>query len=248
MGQNQDSSSNDTDTSEQSDTETAPNFGAAPSMDGGQAPGGGFGGDNSRTEVSTEHHIQINGGNVTINASGDGMDSNASIVMDGGYVVVNGPSSGGDSAIDHDGFCQINGGTLIAVGSSGMVETPSESSGQYVISAYTSQEQAAGELVTICDSDGNIILSMAPLKAYGHILFSSDKLKEGETYTIYEGGECTGTINSETGVYTGGKLTGAEEGSGAEAKESGAIITIGSRSDTQMKQRPEQNQRPEQQK
>ena len=144
--------------------------------------GGGPGGHSEETEVNTEHHIQINGGNISINAQGDGIDSNGSLVMDGGYVVVNGPSSGGDSAIDHDGLCLINGGTLIAV--------------------------------------------------YGHIMFSSNLIKEGETYTVYEGGECTGTINTATGIYEGGAINGASEGSSAQAAES-KLVSIGQKTSDQ---------------
>ena len=194
--------------------------------------GGGPGGHSEETEVNTEHHIQINGGNISINAQGDGIDSNGSLVMDGGYVVVNGPSSGGDSAIDHDGLCLINGGTLIAVGSSGMIENPSSSSEQYVLSAYTSETHQAGELVSICDSNGNVLVSIAPLKSYGHIMFSSNLIKEGETYTVYEGGECTGTINTATGIYEGGTINGASEGSSAQAAES-KLVSIGQKTSNQ---------------
>ena len=49
--------------------------------------------DSSEQAADSEHHIQINGGNISINAQGDGMDSNGTIIMDGGYVVVNSPQA-----------------------------------------------------------------------------------------------------------------------------------------------------------
>lgn len=164
-------------------TEQNPNEGI-----GGMRHEGGMGGRPESTEISTEHHIQINGGTLTINAEGDGIDSNGSIVMDGGYVVVNGPSRSGDSAIDHDGLCQVNGGTLIALGSAGMIENPSETSGQNVISAYLTKVCGAGETITIRDSAGNEVMNVTPVKECGHIMFSSDAIKDGETYTVYENG------------------------------------------------------------
>lgn len=42
--------------------------------------------DSSEQAADSEHHIQINGGNVSINAQGDGIDSNGTIIMDGGYI------------------------------------------------------------------------------------------------------------------------------------------------------------------
>lgn len=193
---------------------------------GGMRPGEGMGGRSESTEVSTEHHIQINGGMLTINAEGDGIDSNGSLVIDGGYVVVSGASRGGNSAIDHDGLCLINGGTLIATGEAGMIENPSGASGQYVISAYMTKSCGAGELVTICDSTGKAVVSIAPLKSYGHIMFSSNAIKEGEVYTVYEGGNCTGTLNTASGVYDGGSLDGGIAGASGSADGDSRLISI----------------------
>ncbi|RYD04943.1 hypothetical protein N752_12205 [Desulforamulus aquiferis] len=58
-----------------------------------------------------------------INASGDGIDSNGSLYMDGGTVLVNGPTNNGNGPLDHDRMAEITGGTLVAAGSSGMART-----------------------------------------------------------------------------------------------------------------------------
>lgn len=186
--------------------------------------------DSSEQAADSEHHIQINGGNVSINAQGDGIDSNGTIIMDGGYVVVNGPTSGGDSSIDYGSACWINGGTLISIGSGRMLENPSSYSEQYVISAFTSAEQAAGTPITIKDSSGNIIMCISPLKSYSHIYFSSDKLTEGETYTLYEGGECSGVIDEKTGVYSGGSISGGSEAGSVSLSADTHLASIGSQS------------------
>ena len=47
-----------------------------------------------------------------------------SITMTGGDVTVNGPVNGGNGAIDFAGTFDISGGTLLAIGSSGMAECP----------------------------------------------------------------------------------------------------------------------------
>lgn len=48
-------------------------------------------------------YIRISGGDVKINASGDGIDSNGDLYLEGGTVLVEGPAGGGDGALDYDG-------------------------------------------------------------------------------------------------------------------------------------------------
>lgn len=64
----------------------------------GNAPGsiGGFDMDADESCVLT-----INGGTVTINADGDGIDSNGYFYINGGTVYVEGPESNGNSALDY---------------------------------------------------------------------------------------------------------------------------------------------------
>lgn len=158
---------------------------------------GGMGGPRAESDtVSTEHNIEINRGTIYINASGDGIDSNGSLIINGGTITVDGPASGGNSALDHDGLFRINGGTVIAAGSSGMIENPSESSAQNVISAYLSAE--GGSEIVIKDGDGNVICRYTLNKNAGHIMYSSDKIKTGETYIVYVDGteQGRGTVES----------------------------------------------------
>ena len=72
----------------------------------------------------------ISGGVLRISASGDGLDSNGTLLISGGEVYVDGPTSGADAALDSDGGILVNGGTLVAIGTLGMVETPAGNSAQ----------------------------------------------------------------------------------------------------------------------
>ena len=78
-------------------------------------------GQNSFTENS-DIYIKITGGKVTVDASGDGLDSNSNLIIEGGEIYVNGPTNDGNGALDYDGTATISGGTFVAVGSSGMVQ------------------------------------------------------------------------------------------------------------------------------
>lgn len=74
--------------------------------------------------------MTINGGTLVVNASGDGLDSNGSIEMNDGTVVVNGPTDSMNGTLDYDSTFNMNGGPLIGAGSSGMAMSPSSTSVQ----------------------------------------------------------------------------------------------------------------------
>ena len=67
--------------------------------------------------------LTINDGYIYVNADGDGLDSNGAMAINGGTVIVEGPTSDGNTAVDYDGTFNINGGVLLASGSAGMVES-----------------------------------------------------------------------------------------------------------------------------
>lgn len=150
-------------------------------------------------------YLRIHGGYVVVNSQGDGLDSNGSIVMTGGTVIVHGPTRNDNGALDCNGTFLISGGFLVAVGSSGMAETPEEESTQEVLAGSYGSTQAAGTLLHVKAQDGTAILTFVPVKAYQSLVISSPLLKLGTTYDIYSGGSSTGTLAD--GLYTGGTYT-----------------------------------------
>lgn len=143
-----------------------------------------------------------------INASGDGLDANGSIIINDGYIVVLGPTPDGDTAIDYDDSCTINGGTVMAFGSSGMLEIPKgASNGACIVTAFTSV--SGGSKYTLSDSNGNEILSYTPSKAYAAAIVYSDKITTGNTYNITAGSttlsiEVTSDVTSNVSSGFGG--------------------------------------------
>jgi len=150
--------------------------------------------------------LNISGGTLTVNAGGDGLDSNGSVNMTGGTVIVNGPTDNGNGPLDYDGTFEIGGGTLIAAGSSGMAQAPSTSSSQRSLGITFAASLSAGTLVHVEDSAGNNVLTFAPAKSFSSVVVSSSALKAGETYTVSTGGTSTGT--EFDGLYTGGTYSG----------------------------------------
>lgn len=156
--------------------------------------------------VSENSKLNINDGYLSVDASGDGLDSNGSIYMTGGKVVVSGPTNSGNGALDYNGEFIMSGGFLIAAGSAGMAESPSEQSTQNSVNMFFTNTQQAGTLVHLEDSKGNTVATFAPKKDYQSVVIASPLLKKNETYTLYTGGTATGSVSD--GLYNDGTYQG----------------------------------------
>ncbi len=146
--------------------------------------------------------VTINGGTLVMDASGDGLDSNGSLIMNDGTVIVFGPTNNGNGAIDYNGQFTLNGGTLLAVGSSGMAEQASSSTQNSVLINFSGV--SAGETVSIIDESGNIIVSVQALKAFNSIVYSGTNLVNGD-YILVSGGSTDATY--ENNISTSGTLS-----------------------------------------
>ncbi|MCC7205839.1 MAG: carbohydrate-binding domain-containing protein [Anaerolineae bacterium] len=156
--------------------------------------------------------LRINGGYTVVDAAGDGIDSNGSVEMNDGVVIVNGPTETGNGALDYDGTFTISGGLLVAVGSAGMPAAPGQTSSQPSLLVNFDAALDAGTLVHIQSSDGDDVLTFAPTKTFQSLAFSSPELVQGESYVIYSDGEVNGTARD--GLYTDGTYTpGVEQSS-----------------------------------
>ncbi|KRE97706.1 hypothetical protein ASG89_29315 [Paenibacillus sp. Soil766] len=176
--------------------------GAAPVGGLGGAPGGAPG----ASGANSSNMLTITGGFLSVDSKGDGLDSNGSITMSGGTVVVNGPTENNNGSLDYDGTFVMTGGFLVAAGSSGMAQATSDKSTQAgVLMTYTKTQQA-GALVHLEDSAGNTIITFAPAKNYQSVFVSSPNLKQDASYTLSSGGSSTGTETK--GLYEGGTYQG----------------------------------------
>jgi trimeric autotransporter adhesin len=153
--------------------------------------------------------LYINGGTILVSATtGDGLDSNGSIAMTGGTVVVDGPSSMPEVALDFNGTFNLNGGFFIASGpnSGNMIQAPNTTSSQYVVKVTVSSLVSASTLFNIQDASGYSLVTFKPMRSAYYFIFSSSDLKSGSSYNIYTGGSSTGTYTN--GLYVGGAYSG----------------------------------------
>ena len=158
------------------------------SDDGVNAGGGSDNTSNNPMAGDANYELAFNGGNVYVNSSGDGVDSNGYIYFNGGKVIIDGPTSNGNGSLDSGLGIIMNGGEVISVGSSGMAETLGSTSSIYNISVYFTTQQAASTKIEIRNSDDETILEHTSTKAFSHLSAGSAYFKSGETYTIYLNG------------------------------------------------------------
>lgn len=174
----------------------------------GGADSSGFGGFGRGFETDsfgsseTDIYIAINGGEITIDASGDGLDSNGNLYITGGVTYISGPSDSGNGALDYGEGCtgEISGGVLLAVGASGMAENMSSSSTQCTFMQNLDETASGGDTVTITDAYGNVLASYTPVRSYQNIIFSCPELQVGETYTVTAGSQSVAVEQSDTVV------------------------------------------------
>ena len=169
--------------------------------DGINAAGGDNGNALGFNANSEDYYISISGGNITVNADGDGLDSNGTIALSGGFVVVYGPTGSGNGAIDYEKSFAVSGGELIALGNSGMAQAPGTLS-QPCLSIYA--DVSENSKIEVRDSSGNVVMSTTTPKKCSSLIFTSDKFKSGESYSIYANDTLLSTVTAEIGVSGGG--------------------------------------------
>lgn len=156
-----------------------------------------------------DQSLTVRGGYLVVDALGDGIDINGPIEMTGGTVLVMGPTANNNGALDYSGSFQVSGGLLVAVGSAGMPQAPSEASTQNSLMHNFIAVQPAGTVLHLENEDGEEVLTFQPWREYVSVVVSSAELGDGGSYTLYTGGSASGT--AVNGLYPDGSYTPGEE-------------------------------------
>ena len=185
--------------------------------------GGGF------SDGGTDGSIEISGGNIYVQAGGDGIDANGSVEISGGYTVVCGPVQGDTSVIDFNSTGTITGGTFIGTGGAGMAENFS-SADQGLISVSVGG-QSAGQTVTLRDADGSTVAEVTPELDYAVVYISTEEMTQGSTYTLTAGNysesitlsdNIYSTLSGGFGGFSGGGFGGGQnDGDFADGQNGG---------------------------
>ena len=151
----------------------------------GQPPQGGMPGGGGTFEV-VDAAINVSGGHVTVNAEGDGIDSNGVTTLSGGTLIVNGPSQGGNAALDTNGDLLLNGATVLSGSTADMFEAPSTNSTSGYLKLTNSSGFEQGSTVQVADSSGKVVANYKVTKSNVQlVLVSSSSIVKGQSYTAY---------------------------------------------------------------
>ena len=146
----------------------------------GAMPGGGSG-----TFEVVDAAINISGGTVTVNAEGDGIDSNGTATFSGGTVTVNGPAAGGNNALDSNGDLLLNGGTVTTGSTADMFEAPSSASTSGYLKITDSSALTQGSTVQVTDSSGTVVANYKiTTSGVQLVLVSNKNIVKGQSYTV----------------------------------------------------------------
>lgn len=181
---------------------------AAGGSDGEMAGGSPFEFQNLQ---GSDYSLKITGGYLLVNAGGDGLDSNGTLTIEGGVVLVSGPEDSGNGAIDYETGAEITGGTVIAVGSAGMAETFADTSTQYSFMTNLSSAQSAGTSVAVTDENDNVLISFTSPKRFENIVASCASFENNKEYKIVVGGTVENA--DENGYADSGTVSGGSEDS-----------------------------------
>ena len=153
--------------------------------------------DTETTEVAEETDedmLTIAGGYLLVDANGDGLDSNGSITMTGGTAIIYGPTASMNAPLDYDGTFDLQGGTLIASGSSGMALGVSETSSQNTVMMTYEEMLDANTTVSVTNEAGDVLIAVQPTKSFQSVVISSPELVVDGTFAIGYGGTLTGEL------------------------------------------------------
>ena len=127
----------------------------------------------------------INGGSLTINAGlgeeGDGIDSNGYLVINGGTVITSACDRTPDGGIDADCAILINGGTLIAIGNQNGAVSP-DSKQDFIYSGLT-QSVPQGSTVQLLSGE-TVLAETTAIKAGRSLIISVPGLTSGKAHTL----------------------------------------------------------------
>ena len=180
-------------------------------------PGGGFnpGNPGGGQSQAGDYNIYIYGGDIYVNCTGDGLDSNGGLYLYGGNIAVFSMQSGGDnSALDADGTVVVDGATVFTAGTTGM--DGSAQSGWFGTNQkyYASRTSySAGRTVNTNAGSGNLIFSYTLPRNVNYVMASwptsvsssTPSFSTANAVTACRGG--SGSHNWNAGVESDGLIT-----------------------------------------
>ena len=142
-------------------------------------------------------------------ASGDGLDANTGLYLQGGTVIVEGPGSMNGSLDASKVYFQ--GGIVFACSTSGMMEQMTATQNTFI---YQGSTIAANSKISVVDANNDAIFSYTLKQSCNQIIFSSAALQIGQTYKIVNGTTSLASITMSSTLTKVGTSQGGPGGGG----------------------------------
>ena len=166
-------------------------------------------GINAASDLVTENYIYINNGYFRVYASGDGLDANTGLYLNGGTVIAEGPGSGNGS-LDADNI-YFNGGIVFACSTNGMREIMTAKQNTFLWQGST---LAASSEISIVDSNNKPLFNYTLKQSCTQIIFSHKDLALQSTYKIMKGSSSVASITMTSSLTLSGSSGGGGHGGG----------------------------------
>lgn len=160
----------------------------------------------------TDHTMNINGGTIVVNAGGDGLDANGDINVTGGTVVVFGPANDANSSLDSGDFGYSINVSGGNILAMGSMGMMSTPNGTCV--SATDFSAAQGAEIAVKNSNGDEVVIVTAPKAVNGLILCGDNAEE---YRIYADGT---EVQTQSGFGSGfGGIGGGFEGRDGKANK-----------------------------
>lgn len=143
----------------------------------------------AETLEEATYYVHITGGKLSVDAGGDGLDSNGALFIDGGEIYVSGPAGSMNGGLDYTTTGQVSGGTVVVTEINSMAQNFDSSSTQASFRYIFSTTFDEGSSVTLKDADGKVLVDTTMAKRFNSVTISTPELTVGETYTLTCGTE-----------------------------------------------------------
>lgn len=150
--------------------------------------------------------IEVSGGRLLIDAGGDCLDTNGTMLISGGVVLARCTSSGIDSALDYEIGAQIDGGTVLLMGPREMAMGLTDGS-QACVTSYV--DGAAGDNVSVVDAEDSVLIALDAVSAFGWLCASTPQMEEGAELSVIIGGSPSDA--GDEGFADSGGVSGGNE-------------------------------------
>lgn len=139
-------------------------------------------GINAAGEGGLQGDVVVSGGSLYLNALGDAIDSNRSILFTGGTTLIEGPANGRNSILDKgdtaDSELSVTGGTVLAIGSA---EKAKGFGGGSQYARLETVSGRAGDVVSVDDGSG---VSLTATRDYDCVICSTPRFTESSRILI----------------------------------------------------------------